>query len=79
MTDKTKADQTGPFKEFVFEEWLKDGVEGVRGKMEQRKAHFDPAKFRQHIRAAQKEQLLAIRSLIDSAIDWVDKETKSSD
>jgi len=79
MADKGKADQDGPFKEFVFEEWLKDGIDGVRGKMEQRKAHFDPAKFRQHIRAAQKEQLLAIRSLIDSAIEWVDKESKSSD
>jgi len=79
MADRDKADQRGPFREFVFEEWLKDGIDGVRGKMEQRKAHFDPSKFRQHIRAAQKEQLLAIRSLIDSAIECVDREANASD
>ena len=73
MAEKSNADAGGPFKEFVFEEWLRDGVEGMRSRMEAKKAHFDPATFRQHIRNAQKEQLLAIRSLIDSAIECVEK------
>ncbi len=74
MAERTKADQEGPFKEFVFEEWLQDGIEGIRGKMEQKKADFDPSKFRQHLRNAQKEQLLAMRSLIDNAIEYLEKE-----
>lgn len=73
MAEKAKADEGGPFKEFVFEEWLRDGIEGVRSKMEEKKAHFDPSNFRKHLRNAQKEQLLAVRSLIDSAIDFLDK------
>jgi hypothetical protein len=74
MTDRTRADQEGPFREFSFEEWLRDGVEGMRGKVEQKKAEFDPAQFRRHLRNAQKEQLLAMRSLIDNAIEYLEKE-----
>jgi hypothetical protein len=75
--EKPKADAGGPFKEFLFEEWLRDGIEGMRSKMEQKKAHFDPSAFKQHIRTAKKEQLLAIRSLIDNAIDWLEEESKN--
>jgi hypothetical protein len=74
MPERVKADQGGPFKEFVFEEWLRDGVEGIRHKMEQKKVHFDPSNFRKHVRNAQKEQLLAIRSLIDNAIECIEKD-----
>jgi len=76
MAEETKADQGGPFKEFVFEEWLRDGIEGIRQKMEEKKARFDPSTFRQHIRNAQQEQLLAHRSLIDHAIEYVEKAEK---
>ena len=73
MADKTKADQSGPFKEFIFEEWLQDGIEGMRGRMKERRAHFDPTRFRKHVRNAQKEHLLAVRSLIDSAIECLEQ------
>ena len=76
MADTKKADESGPFKEFVFEEWLRDGIEGVCGKMKDKKEHFDPSNFRKHIRNAQKEQLFAIRSLIDNAIEYLEKEEK---
>ncbi len=73
MAEKAKTDQGGPFKEFVFEEWLRDGVEGIRHKMTSKKAHFNLSDFRTHIRNAKKEQMLAVRSLIDSAIECLEK------
>lgn len=66
-----------PVEEFVFEDWLRDGINGFRQKVEScmsgEAKTFDTSKFRQHMRNAQKEQLLAVRSLLDSAIDWLDK------
>lgn len=73
MADQKRADAGGPFREFDFEEWLRDGVEGIRGELERTKKSFDISDFRTHIRNAQKEQLLALRSLIDSAIESVEK------
>lgn len=35
-----------------------------------------PAESRQHVRAAQKEMLLALRGLIDSAIECVEEKEK---
>lgn len=78
MAERAKADQGGPFKEFVFEEWLRDGLEGIRQEMKQKRASFDISSFRTHIRNAQKEQLLAVRSLIDSAIESLEKSEKKS-
>ena len=65
-----------PVEEFVFEDWLRDGIKGVRSKFEHRmkgEGRVDTSEFRQHMRNASKEQLLAVRSLLDSAIDWLDK------
>jgi hypothetical protein len=66
-----------PVEEFVFEEWLRDGLKGVRGKFESRMAGkdktFNTSEFRQHMRNARREQLLAMRSLLDSAIGWLDE------
>jgi hypothetical protein len=61
-------------EEFVFEDWLRDGIKGMRSQLEHclkseaRPARFDVSEFRQHMRNARREQLLAVRSLIDSAI-----------
>jgi hypothetical protein len=72
MADKTK---TGPVEEFVFEDWLRDGLEGVRSKIEKKTGgRFDTSGFRTHIRNARRERLLAVRSLIDSAIEFLDKQ-----
>lgn len=78
MPERARADESGPFKEFVFEEWLRDGIEGMRHKMEQKKASFDPSNCRKHIRDAQKDQLLTIRSMIDKAIEHIEKYEEKS-
>ncbi|MBI1877214.1 MAG: hypothetical protein HYR94_03095 [Chloroflexi bacterium] len=72
-----------PVEEFVFEDWLRDGMKGMRDKIESSmtgasRRRFDASEFREHMRNARKEQLLAIRSLLDSAIDWIDKQDESA-
>jgi hypothetical protein len=74
----TKTDDNGPFKEFDFEEWLRDGFKGMRSEFKGRKVQFDTSNFRTHLRNASKEQLLAVRSLIDSAIEFIDKQEATS-
>jgi len=66
-----KADQHGPFKEFVFVDWMRDNFEGFWDK--EWEAEFDLSDFRRHIRNARKEQLLAMRSLLDKAIERLEK------
>lgn len=66
-----------PVEPFEFEEWLRDGLKGFRAKVEscaqrQGQRQFDTSEFRQHMRNARKEQLLAVRSLIDSVVEWLD-------
>lgn len=77
------AVNNGPVEEFVFEDWLRDGIKGVRHKVESRmqakERNFGASEFRKHMRNARKEQLLAVRSLIDSAIDWLDRKEESSE
>jgi uncharacterized protein YecA (UPF0149 family) len=69
MTTKGKADDNGPFKEFVFEEWLREGFEGIRSQVKFKRVKFDTSEFESHMRNAAKEQLLAVRSLVESFID----------
>ncbi|MCB0208330.1 MAG: hypothetical protein KDJ52_03310 [Anaerolineae bacterium] len=74
-----KADQGGPFKEFVFLDWLKEGIEGIYEEAKDAKEQFEPENVRRHLRNASKEQLLAVRAVIDNAIDFIDKqETKQN-
>ncbi|MBN1219499.1 MAG: hypothetical protein JXM69_11260 [Anaerolineae bacterium] len=79
MTDRIKS---GPVEEFVLTDWLRDGWQGMRHKLETKRArrarHFDASTFRAHMRNARKEHLLAIRSLVDSAIECVKGEEKNS-
>lgn len=70
----SKADHSGPFKEFVFEDWLREGFEGFCEEVKDAKKQFDPENFRQHLRKASREQLLAMRTIIDNAIDFIDKQ-----
>lgn len=71
-----------PVESFEFEEWLRDGLKGFRAKVStcaqrQGQRQFDTSEFRQHMRNARKEQLLAVRSLIDSAVEWLDPKEKA--
>ena len=58
-------------KEFVFEDWVRDGIRGM-----QRNKMLFPEDFHKHFKAAQKEALLAYRSLIDAAIERTEQAPK---
>jgi hypothetical protein len=55
-------------REFIFEDWLAEGIKGFRGCYKKLSPHL-PAEFRQHTQAAHREMLMAMRSLIDAAIE----------
>ena len=69
-----KADYDGPFKEFVFEDWLRESIEGFYDEVQEAKKQFEAENIRHHLRNASREQLLALRTVIDSAIDFIDKQ-----
>jgi hypothetical protein len=61
-------------KEFVFEDWLAEGMRACKaGFRKGRGKEFLPEEFRAHFRTARKEMLLAMRSLIDAAIERVEE------
>jgi hypothetical protein len=51
---------------FSLTDWLVEGIEGMAAKSKE--LEFIPAEFRTHVKAARRESLLALRSLLDSAI-----------
>jgi hypothetical protein len=61
--------------EFVFEDWLAEGVKGLRATCKELRP-FLPDEFRQHTKAARREMLLAVRSLVDAAIERTKEEHK---
>ena len=73
-----KADDNGPFKEFVFEDWLKEGFKGMRNEFKCREVKFDTSGFETHMHNAVKEQMLAMRSLVDIFINMIDPDDKES-
>jgi len=60
-------------KTFVFEDWLADGIKGMKENLRQ-KRHRESSTFRRHMRSAGKEMLLATRSLFDKAIEYLENE-----
>ncbi len=77
MAKKEKVDPD--FKEFVFKEWLHDGLEGICGEMKHKRDRFDTSEFFTHMRKARKEKLLAMRSLLDNALAVLEKEEKEAE
>ena len=63
-------------KEFAFEDWLAEGIKGFRGGYKTLSLHL-PEEFRQHTQAAHREMLLALRSLLDAAIERAEEEPES--
>jgi len=59
-------------KEFEFNEWLSEGLEGLLGSRPKVTAPL-PEPFRDHTRAAFREMLLAYRSLLDAVIEKTEK------
>jgi hypothetical protein len=76
-----EAKEEKPKAEFNFEEWLAEGVRGLRQEiraMKKRRCTLLPEAFWDHVRASQREALLAFRSLVDAAIECVQpRETES--
>ena len=60
-------------KEFAFEDWLAEGIKGCRASYKKLSPHL-PEEFRQHTQAAHREMLLAMRSLLDAAIERAEEE-----
>jgi hypothetical protein len=61
-------------KEFVFEEWLAQGVKGLMSCL--KGEGVLPEEFKEHMQAARRERLLAIRSLLDAAIERAEEKPK---
>lgn len=62
---------------FVFEDWLAEGIKACKaGFRKGRGREFLPEEFRAHLRASRKEMLLAVRSLIDAAIERTEEKPK---
>jgi len=67
-------------QEFDLEGWLKEGYHGLRQSLKRRRRPaLIPEEFWQHSRAARKEMLLAVRSLLDEAIQSLEGEADSPD
>ena len=61
-------------KEFVFEDWLAEGVKGMRSCLKGKR--LLPEESVAHMRVACKEMLLAIRSLLEVAIECAEEKPK---
>jgi len=57
---------------FSVTDWLIEGVEGMAEKG--KTLDFIPGEFKSHVKAAQRESLLALRSLLDSAISTLEEQ-----
>ncbi len=62
---KAEAEAT----EFDLEEWLDEGLQGLRRSLKGKRPQIIPEQFKKHSRAARKEMLMAVRSLLDAAIE----------
>jgi hypothetical protein len=64
-------------KEFVFEDWLAEGIKGFKARFRKGMGReFVPEEFQAHLRTSRKEMLLAVRSLIDAAIERTEEKPK---
>lgn len=68
--------KTDEVKELSWEDHLAEAIKAFRGEMKEWRGEHLPADFHTHRRAAQKEMLLAWRSLIDARIEKLDKAEK---
>jgi len=59
-------------EEFHVRDWLAEGFEGMKGKIQLPRYRLVPEEFGEHLRASGKEVLLAFRSLFDAAIEKVE-------
>ena len=60
-------------KTFAFEDWLSDGIKGMKSSLKNKKRRA-PSATRNHLRSAAKEVLLAVRSVLDGAVEYLETE-----
>lgn len=73
MAERTRKES----KEFSVTDWIVEGIEGISEKG--KTATFIPSEFRSHVKAANREALLALRSLLDKAIEAFEEEEKAEE
>jgi len=73
MAERTRKES----KEFSVTDWIVEGIEGISEKG--KAATFIPSEFRSHVKAANREALLALRSLLDKAIETFEEEEKAEE
>lgn len=80
MAEKEKEAEEKKVEEFDLEEWLADGIKGLRHtlKGKARRPQILPEQFKEHTRAARKEMLLAVRSLLDTAIEELEEKPEEA-
>ena len=71
MTER--ADDNGPFKEFTFGSWLRDGLDEMYCQTYGQRLRIETSRFESHMRNSAREQLLAVRSVIDGFIERIDE------
>ncbi len=59
-------------EEFHVKDWLAEGFEGMKSRVQLPSYRLLPEEFGEHLRASGKEVLLAFRSLFDAAIEKVE-------
>ena len=69
---RTRADNNGPFKEFEFGQWACDEFKQFRAEAGPRR-QARREKLRREMRHAAKAQLVAVRDLLDSVIETLEK------
>ena len=77
MTER--ADDNGPFKEFTFGSWLRDGLDEMYCQSYGQRFRIDASGFQRHMRNSAREQLLAVRSIIDDFIERIDEAQAEAD
>jgi hypothetical protein len=72
----TKPNEEREEKELTWEDHLAAAIKAFRREMKEGRGEAFPAEFHTHRRAAQREMLLAWRSLIDASIEKIEKTEK---
>jgi hypothetical protein len=67
-----RADDNGPFKAFDFCDWFSESVQEFWREPKCKPDEAFGEEFRAHMRSAWKEQLMAVRDVIDAAIEQLD-------
>ena len=77
MAGKQEEERTKE-KPFDLEDWLREGMRGLRHSLRiKRPGPLMPEQFKSHTRAARREMLLAVRSLLDAAIEELAEEVEA--